>query len=243
MQFMDKIEPLTTENKLCTGFINQAMVYLQKQHPEIDGLFCCTLGQHIDFPQATGEKWVQIVHDGYFHWLVVAKGFFEPNLVLVYDSMAGSKWESKHVIGCMASLVRTPEKTLRYKVKACQRQGNGFDCGVFAIAFATSIANGIDPATLVYTPNQMRDHLRACFEKKKLTQFPSTICVTNRDRREAIAEADIYCSCRRSSYLVGNSSMVECETCLEWYHQSCISNYPTSNTQTWNCINCEFLSM
>ena len=39
---------------------------------------------------------------------------------------------------------------MTYLVKTCQQQGNGFDCGVFAIAFATSLANGEDPSRILY---------------------------------------------------------------------------------------------
>jgi Ulp1 family protease len=54
----------------------------------------------------------------------------------------------------MSSLLKTLEKEMTYLVKTCQRQGNGFDCGVFAIAFATSLENGEDPATRLYDPKK-----------------------------------------------------------------------------------------
>ncbi len=47
---------------------------------------------------------------------------------------------------------------MTYLVKTCQRLGNGFDCGVFAIAFATNLANGEDPATRLYDPKKLRSH-------------------------------------------------------------------------------------
>ncbi|KAI9553834.1 hypothetical protein GHT06_019103 [Daphnia sinensis] len=103
--------------------------------------------------EATSQQWVQIVHDGSGNWVLVAKGFTQENHVLVYHSTAGSNWRSKHILSCMSSLLKTPEKKMTYVVKACQRQGNGFDCSVFAIAFATSLANGQDPALLLYHPH------------------------------------------------------------------------------------------
>ena len=33
------------------------------QHPEIGGLYCSTLGASLEFPQAKGSKWLQIVRD------------------------------------------------------------------------------------------------------------------------------------------------------------------------------------
>lgn len=146
MLFLDKVEPLTKTNQLSSGYINRAMEILKTQYPDIGGLFCCTLGGTLEYPQATGRQWMQIVHDASQQWVLVANGFFQENHVLVYDSMAGSNWRSKHILSCMSSLLKTPEKEITYIVKACQRQGNGFDCGVFAIAFATSLANGQDPS-------------------------------------------------------------------------------------------------
>jgi hypothetical protein len=239
MLFIEEVDALTTTNKLCTGFINLSMLILQNLFPLIGGLNCSTLGQHINFPKATGEKWMQIVHDGYDHWVLVAMGFFEPDVVLVYDSLAGPKWSSQHIIGCMTSLLRTPEKEMKYKVKACQRQGNGYDCGVFAIAFATSLAYGEDPSKLSYDTKQLRNHLRACMESNRLTPFPSTKCAGNRSRRETMATEDVHCSCRRSEYMVGSDKMVECDVCKEWYHKSCVPNYPRSVKKIWKCQQCK----
>ena len=40
-----------------------------------------------------------------------------------------------------------------------QQQMNGVDCGLFAIAFATSIAFGAYPVNTVYDAKEMRPHL------------------------------------------------------------------------------------
>lgn len=75
MRFLDDVQPLTKTNKLSSGYINRAMEILKKQHPEVGGLFCCTIGGSLGFPQANGQQWMQIVHDGSDHWVWVAKGF------------------------------------------------------------------------------------------------------------------------------------------------------------------------
>lgn len=124
---------------------------------------------------------------------------------------------------------------MRYKVKACQRQRNGFDCGVFAIAFATSLAHGEDPSKLTYVLSQLRKHLAACMELERLTPFPSKISADNEGIREKIVKEPIYCICRRSSYLVGGSEMVECEDCFEWFHDECVEDFPESEDTRWIC--------
>lgn len=63
MLFLDNVEPLTKNNKLRSGFINKVMLILHHQFPAFDGLFCCTQAGNLNFPKATGDKWMQIIHD------------------------------------------------------------------------------------------------------------------------------------------------------------------------------------
>ncbi|KAK4004358.1 hypothetical protein OUZ56_006095 [Daphnia magna] len=56
MLFLDKVEPLTKTNQLSSRYINRAMEILKTQYPDIGGLFCCTLGGTLEYPQATGRQ-------------------------------------------------------------------------------------------------------------------------------------------------------------------------------------------
>jgi hypothetical protein len=184
MLFLDKVDYLTKTNQLTSGYVNWAVKSFFKQHhPNIGGLFCGTLGASLNFPKAQGDKWLQVVQDGSNHWALVAKGFSQPEQVLVYDSMPRTPWDNAHVLSCMSSLLKTPEKEMTYLVKTCQRQSNGFDYGVFAIAFATSLANGEDRATRLYDPKKLRSQLVKCMAAKKLTLFPSLIIRKMRSTR------------------------------------------------------------
>lgn len=49
MLFLDKMDLLTSNKRLCSGYINKVMLIVQHQFPEIGGLNCVTLGQHIYF--------------------------------------------------------------------------------------------------------------------------------------------------------------------------------------------------
>ena len=51
---------------------------------------------------------------------------------------------------------------------------NGHDCGVYAIAFATSLCYGQDVMSIHYDRQKMRLHLVECLEAKKMFPFPST---------------------------------------------------------------------
>jgi hypothetical protein len=245
LQFLDKIDPLTNNNWLTSGMINKAMELLKLQHPDIGGLYCCTLGGSLEFPQALGCQWLQIVHDGNNHWLVVDKGFARPEHILVYDSSPASK-VCQHVLSCMSSLLKTPRERMTYVIRGCQKQGNGFDCGVFAIAFATSLVNGEDPSSLLYNPLQLRDHLKSCIDAGEMKPFPSTKC-RPRTRGEKVETADVFCYCRRTDYTLQSKpdslEMVGCDKkgngCVLWVHKMCTDNFPVvKNDSKWFCTIC-----
>ena len=50
------------------------------------------------------------------------------------------------------------------------KQAGTTDCGVFAIATATSLLHGMNPSE--YTQSLIRSHLIQCFETLDLTPFP-----------------------------------------------------------------------
>ena len=51
-------------------------------------------------------------------------------------------------------------------------QLNLTDCGVYAIAYATHLAHGLDPTSSLWHHNKMRSHLLSCIEDGKITCFP-----------------------------------------------------------------------
>ena len=53
-----------------------------------------------------------------------------------------------------------------------QIQRGDVDCGVFAVAVATALANGDDPTALVFN---LRHHLLQCLESGILTTFPTQL--------------------------------------------------------------------
>lgn len=241
MLFLDKVEQLTKTNRLSSGFINRAMQMLSQQHPGIGGLYCCTLGSSLEYPQANGDKWMQIIHDGSNHWVLASKGFSKADQDHVYDSSAGdfSEWKSDHIVSCMSSLLKTTEKEMTYVIKSCQQQGNGYDCGVFAIAFATSLANGIDPATLLYNPDTMRTHLDSCMKSGVLLPFPSTTSRIKRSRKDAVKKVPLFCYCRKTNYMLTGDTVtwIECGNCKEWFHEICVKEFPVNTNDAWNCKN------
>ena len=60
--------------------------------------------------------------------------------------------------------------TLKVEIRSIQ---SGYtDCGLFAIAYAVEIADGYDPASIIFYQSKMRNHLHHCLTSKTLTRFP-----------------------------------------------------------------------
>ena len=57
--------------------------------------------------------------------------------------------------------------------KSAQKQLRGKECGLYAIANATSIAFGKYPVKMTYQESVMRAHLCHCFSEKTLEVFPT----------------------------------------------------------------------
>ena len=58
------------------------------------------------------------------------------------------------------------------KMARCQKQKGSKDCGLYAIAIATSLCFGSRPTKQVFRQDLMRSHLVNCFNKGSMTPFP-----------------------------------------------------------------------
>ena len=75
---------------------------------------------------------------------------------MVYDS-AYMKWDNQSLLPIMKQFWCQMSRICI--VNGVQKQSGSEDCGLFAIAFATSIAFGQDPLKTTYTQSFMRKHL------------------------------------------------------------------------------------
>lgn len=245
-EFLEQIEidSITRTSYLQSRHINAVQTILRSQFPNIGGLFCTTLGASLDFPAAVGSQWMQIIHTGTSdHWLLVAYGFQNAGHIVVYDSLNFQTATRQHTLSCMSSLLKTKEKEMKYVVKSCQRQENGFDCGVFAAAFATSLAFGLDPSKTVYDASLIRRHLTNCLRKGILQPFPTTDAVRSaRSTREKVSMCPVFCHCRRTGYTNSTDKfkMANCISCEGRFHKMCETSFPAtkSATKEWTCKIC-----
>ena len=107
-------------------------------------------------------------------------------------------------------------RNLSYVINSAQQQANGVDCGVFAIAYATSLVFGENPTLCSYNVPLMRQHLVNCLEKEMMYPFPkqdSTKRVLKYKKNQLLLS--IYCSCRSVCQYERENPMVECMKCYE----------------------------
>ena len=109
---------------------------------------------------------MQLLHTGQDHWVCVSSVGFPPGTVKLFDSLYHDMI-SQEVEDQVKDLLADSFQKLEYAPS--QQQTNGRDCGVFAIALATSLT----PQDMTFDIAKMRPHLVACLRAGAMTQFPS----------------------------------------------------------------------
>ena len=105
-------------------------------------------------------------------------------------------------------------------IKNVQNQQGASNCGLFSLAFSTSLCFGDNPLEIQYSQKQLHEHVVSCFEAKVITPFPAKSrrrC--NRARAEKEYAIPIHCSCR----LPKVEEWFSVSFCREWYHEECES--------------------
>ena len=143
---------------------------LSKERPDVGGLQDPVLGQKNQWNHPC-EKFVQFLHVNGNHWITISNIGEEKCVVNIYDSLhLHPTPETENLI---AKFIKGDFDRLTFRVQQVQKQCNSYDCGVFAIAFATSLLHGDDPTSLRYSGG-MRQHLLDCLMNKKMTPFLPT---------------------------------------------------------------------
>ena len=112
-----------------------------------------------------------MLHDGHGHRLVVSGCIGEDGSqeIHVYDSMYPmvETYTRKQI----ASIISSYEKN-KLKMINMQKQLGSWDCELFVIAFATTLAAGNQPEQCFFDPAAMRRHLYEHLTKQKMSMFP-----------------------------------------------------------------------
>ncbi len=169
---------------------------------------------------------------------VVGLSCTKPNTVQVYDSMQSPSLDlaTKKVICCITK----PNATLTIDFIKLIAQENLDDCGVYALAYATELAAGCDPATAVWDTKGMRQHLIKCFERGEMERFPvqRRRRITLGRRVHCTALEDIHCVCKMPNE--EDIPMIMCDCCRKWFHGECVGIDISSHCKKqWHCKECQ----
>ena len=230
---------LTSGSKLSDISINLAHNILSLQFEEFSGLQNSLKGIRNRFKVINpGSKYVQILHDKENdHWVCIGnitENRNDNSEHYVYDTALNKV--SVGIVKQVANYSKHPGKELVLRMEKVQKQHNGTDCGVYAIAIATCLAFGIDPKYYQFEPNSMRDHLKLCFINLKMSVFPGKHINAIRTRKLIGEErVPLFCLCRLP-YCEKDPKMVQCDGpngsgCKEWFHKNCAQVDPVYFTK------------
>ncbi len=236
MLYKEDQKALLNGHWLTDSIITAGQILLQKQNQSIGGLQPTILSENFQFSIQKGE-FVQIINVNNSHWLTVSNIGCPKGTVNIYDSVSSNSL-SAHTVKVIAGILFVTDlKKITVNYIDVQTQSNCSDCGVFSLAFVTSLCHGEDPSKISYVTYKLRDHLYNCLEKHTMSPFPRR----NRQRTVQIGLQEcfnIYCECRLPEY----GKMIKCERCDEWFHKKCIvapsTVWKKGNSVQWFCKNC-----
>ena len=167
-------EAIVMGNKLTDIEINFAQCLLKAQFKNVRGLESTLLQERngtSSISKDTIENKIQILFcKERKHWIVASTINCTRNEVKVYDSLF--QYLDRDSIQLVKALFRCGGIDPQIKMIQCRKQKGVKDCGIFAIAFATAIAHGLNPSRQNFNQQAMRAHLVDCFHNKLLTPFP-----------------------------------------------------------------------
>ena len=153
-----------TGKELTDMHINAALKLLLYQFPSFQGLHNTLGQQHIGF---WVNIYIQIWHSRQCHWITVSSVGCKTGEINVYDSLYSDLDE---VTKCKEQRVFGSSTGITFNFPNVQRQVELTDCGLFTVAFATSLAFGQD--VFEFQQDKLRSHLKVCFEEKYIRMFP-----------------------------------------------------------------------
>ena len=222
-------------------WLNDNIIYIgqlliKRLCPDTNGFYSSQLGKRYQFGK-TSSPFIQVLHIKRSHWMVVSTVECEPGTVNVYDSAYNHiNIDTKRQI---ASIVRLSKSEIVMRSMNIQRQPNSSDCGLFALAVATELAQQRDPRLCYWDASKMRDHLLSSFERNAITSFPLAKCrrVPLGSNYKHTITVKIFCVCRMPND--PNKAMIQCNSCKEWLHYECIGLHIDYTAAEFTCFKCQ----
>lgn len=183
--FLDPDKWLDDKHVMC------AQLLIKRQFPKIGGLQSTLLQQKKIIPLP--KKSLQIVHLPE-HWISVSMMNTKNDDIVLYDSSSLGVDENTKLL--LSKMVCTKNLKFRVRVANLTKQSGNLACGLYAIAYITHLAFGLDPSLLVFKQGSLRSHFVECIEHQIISPFP----ILREHRQLAIGniitvEVHCYCQC------------------------------------------------
>lgn len=124
----------------------------------------------IDFNKKMVNLCKYCMHVRDSHWITISNIGWRSDSVCVFDSAyAFIDVDGKKQV---CSLMKPTRDVLFMDFVNIQHQGNGSDCGLFALACGTDLVYGQDPSLSYWNTKEMRPHLIKCFGDKESDLLP-----------------------------------------------------------------------
>ena len=214
--------------------VNAGQTLIRKRFPSTCGLQDVGLSRTLAFQPET-KQFIQVLNCRDSHWVCASNIGCKPNVIKIYDSMRTGDLSSS-TKDDIATILQCTEKRIFLLFPEVQQQKDGSSCGLFALAFACTLAEGKDPSRVVYPDGStMRSHLLKCILGEETISFRTGPSL-DRPGPPLKSFFKIYCSCR---LLDRGDDMILCDTCKEWYHFTCVGiQVGTKVDAKWYCDNC-----
>ena len=218
--------------------IHAGQLLLKKEFPFLDGLNDTSItGSHV---VPAKSDFVQIVNTG-SHWVCLSSiaTTSASGTVRIFDSLYLKP--SSIAIEHACRMLMFPGDQVTLVNEKVQRQVGSNDCGLFALAFATDLCNGLDPVNQRYEQGSMRQHYVSCLENGAMVPFPKTTRKVPLHISSKKSSVAIYCVCRMP---YDKEEYVQCSyRCRAWYHTSCVKipEWAINSGRKWKCGKCRKL--
>lgn len=116
----------------------------------------------------------------------------------------------------IANLLATAQPAIKLNFMDVQMQSGGYDCGLFAIVFATVLVFGKQQGAFLFNQQKMRVHLVRCLEHRQMSMFPTKKRRRTGSKAKCVEEIQIYCICRMPE--LPDLNWIKCSSCKGWYH-------------------------
>ena len=221
--------------------IDASMEIICNQNPNIGTYQTCSHARSLSFKKQTGTWTVIINTDSRGpgeHWILCTNVGAKEDHIFIHDSARKANVPGP-VRLAIANIGHFKSWNMVLQVTDVDRQRNGNDCGVLAIANMVALAHDLPVGKQKYaTPKEMRTHLRVCLELKKFSPFPTQGTRKSKGVLNVIS-VELFCSCKMPEA----GKYFKCARCQLWYHLTCqaidTSLKKISKTTPVHCLQCK----